>query len=137
MRVIIAGSRSLYGPRGTKIVRQAIKDSGWKLTEVISGHAKGVDIIGEEIAKEDGIELTIFPANWKKHGRAAGYKRNEKMAWYANLFNKQYTEEDKWDEIPDNLKGGLIAVWKNKSKGTGSMIEIAEQLELPTYVKEI
>lgn len=133
MRMIIAGTRSLYGPEGEKIVREAIKESGWTPTEIISGNARGVDTIGEEIAKEEGIDLTIFPANWKKYGKAAGYKRNEKMAWYANIFNKQYVEDDKWDEMPDKLKGCLVAVWNGTSTGTKNMIEIAEGLELPVY----
>ena len=125
MRVIIAGTRSLYR---TEVVRKAIAESGWTLNEIISGGAQGVDTIGEEIAKEDGIDLVRFPANWKKLNKAAGYKRNEKMAWYANLFNEE------GGVIPDKLKGGLIAVWDGQSTGTKNMIEIAERVGLPVFI---
>ena len=129
MRLIIAGTRSIYGPEGTRLVKEAIEASGWTPTEIISGHARGVDTIGEEIADELGIDLVIFPANWKKYGKAAGYRRNQKMVWYANMFNKERGEDCK-----DELKGALIAVWNGSSTGTKNVIELAKQDKLPHYV---
>lgn len=124
MRLIIAGSRSIID---IAHIRNAIRESGWTPTEIISGDADGVDKLAIRYAKENHIDLAIFPANWRKHGKAAGYKRNQKMAWYANLFNNR-------EDVTDNLRGGLIAVWNGKSTGTNHMINIAESNGLPTHV---
>lgn len=129
MRLIIAGSRSIID---TNEVRKAITDSTWTPTEIISGGARGVDKIGEELAAELDVDLVIFPANWKKYGKAAGFNRNRKMVWYANLFNQERN-----DDCPDNLKGGLIAVWNGKSKGTKNIIGLAQANNLPLHVHKV
>lgn len=112
MRVIIAGSRDI-----TKYddVYEAIIESGWKddITTVISGGARGVDKLGERFANSNGIPVEHFLANWNKHGKAAGYIRNQDMAMNADA---------------------LIAVWDMKSKGTANMIEIAQAMDLPTFI---
>ena len=104
----------------------------FELTEVISGGAEGVDELANAWAKEAGIDGVVFPANWKGKRRAAGYKRNQKMAWYASLFDKEYAE--KQEECPDKLKGACLAIWDGKSAGTKHMIDIAEEANLPLYI---
>ena len=76
MKCIIAGSRTITDK---KLVLKAIEDSKIEITEIISGHANGVDKIGEQISYDLGIDLVIFPANWKKWGKSAGPIRNKKM----------------------------------------------------------
>jgi hypothetical protein len=46
---------------------------------VISGHAPGADWLGEMWADENGIPVKLFPADWKREGRAAGPIRNQRM----------------------------------------------------------
>lgn len=117
MKVIIAGSRTI---EDYKLLKRAINSSEFNITEIISGGAQGVDRMGERYAKEAGIDLVIMPANWKKHGKAAGPIRNEKMAAYAS--------SDK------NIRGGLIALWDGKSRGTKNMIDNAEKYKLNKFV---
>lgn len=50
-----------------------------EITEVISGMAKGADSFAAEWAEKFGFTLHKFPANWKKHGKAAGLIRNQQM----------------------------------------------------------
>lgn len=57
--------------------------------------------------------LTIFKADWDKHGKAAGFKRNTEMAKYADA---------------------LIAFWDGKSKGTKHMIDTAKSHNLKVRV---
>ena len=71
---------------------------------VVSGTAKGADAFGEAWARDCGIQILQFPANWKKFGKRAGPLRNEEMA--------------------DNADG-LIAIWDGKSRGTTSMLNLA------------
>ena len=91
--------------------------------EIISGHARGADSLGERYAQEHDIKCTVFPADWKKHGRAAGPIRNKKMLEYAM-----------------EQQAGLVAFWNGESKGTKNMISIAEkagiEVKIVHYQKE-
>ena len=111
MRVIIAGSRSLSD---YTIVDSAVKNSGFDVSEVISGGARGVDRVGEEWARRNGIPFIRFPAKWDKHGKAAGYLRNQEMADVADA---------------------LVAVWDGVSLGTKHMIDIATSVGLDVFIR--
>jgi hypothetical protein len=79
--------------------------------------------MGEQYANQAGIDLVIFPANWKARGKAAGPIRNEKMARYA---------------IADEGRpGALIAIWDGESRGTANMIRNATNLGLKVFVLRI
>ena len=110
MKTIIAGSRGIT-PLQTVI--NAVKASGFTVTEVVSGAARGVDQLGEQYGKQAGIPVKRFPAEWDKYGKSAGYRRNEDMADYADA---------------------LIAVWDGTSKGTKHMIDTAHAKGLTVYV---
>jgi hypothetical protein len=64
-------------------------------------------------AQDEGFALEVYPAQWKKLGKQAGYRRNEQMA-----------------EVAD----ALIAFWDGESKGTKHMIDIMNNKGLPTKV---
>ena len=82
--------------------------------EIVSGGARGSDAMGEQYAREHGYSLKVFPAEWKKWGRAAGPIRNGQMADYADA---------------------LIAFWDGKSAGTRDMIRKAEEKGLRVEVQ--
>lgn len=45
------------------------------ITEIISGHAKGVDQLGEQYARMHQIPIQTFLPNWDKEGRKlCGYR---------------------------------------------------------------
>ena len=94
-------------------VRKMALSCPWKITEIYSGGAKGVDAFGERFAEEVRLPLFIFEADWKRFGKSAGYKRNVDMAREADA---------------------LIALWDGQSKGTLHMINIAEKFDLETYI---
>jgi hypothetical protein len=110
MKVIVAGSRNI-----TKyaIVEKAIQDSGFDVTEIVSGGARGVDTMGETWAVKRGIKIQRFPAEWEKYGVSAGPIRNSKMAEYGEA---------------------LIAIWDGVSKGTKNMIQCAKNNKLKIAV---
>jgi len=83
---------------------------------IVSGGAKGFDSLAEKFADEYNIKKKIFPAEWEKHGRAAGFIRNR--------------------DIVDN-SDILIAVQKNKSKGTQNSIDLAKKKKISCLVLEI
>lgn len=112
MKVIIAGSRTIQDYR---IVKTAIERSGFKITEVVSGTARGVDVLGERWAMDHNLPIKQFPADWDGNGRGAGYIRNMEMADYADA---------------------LIAVWNGRSKGTQHMIATARKKDMEVFCFE-
>lgn len=97
MKVVIAGSRNITD---YEMVKKAIELSGFKITEVVSGGADGVDSLGERWAVENNIPIKRFPALWnalnqegaiikvnkwgKKYNANAGFFRNREMAKYGD-----------------------------------------------------
>lgn len=113
MKVVIAGSRSITD---YKIVSGAIELSGFDITLLISGTAKGVDKLGEQFAQNHGIPIKQFPANWTKFGKAAGFYRNWDMAEYCDA--------------------GII-IWDGRSNGTLQMINCLKKRNKPYYLQEV
>ena len=110
-KVIIAGSRGfsnykLLKEKCNQYLREKRKDYN---VIIVSGHARGADLLGEKYAQDEGFPLEIYLADWKKFGKSAGFRRNEQMA-----------------EVAD----ALIAFWDGKSHGTKHMIEIMENKNL-------
>ena len=122
-RVIIAGSRKFNDYQKMLLTLDRL---GVHLintidpVEIVSGHARGADELGERFAEVYGYPLKIFPADWDKYGKAAGPIRNEQMAKYAS-------EAD---------RGILIAFPIGESRGTRNMIEIAKRYGLEVEVIE-
>ena len=68
--VIIAGSREfsnyeLLEEACDHILENKIKD-GYKIT-VLSGHARGADLLGERYATKKGFEIKTFPTNFSNN----------------------------------------------------------------------
>jgi hypothetical protein len=109
MRTIIAGSRTITDP---KVIEEAVAASGFTITEVICGGASGVDTLGKDWAVLRGIPVKMFPADWKKHGKAAGPIRNAEMAAYAEqaicIFDVQAECKGTKDMASKAAKKGMI-----------------------------
>ena len=114
LRVIVAGTRYFNSPTIMQVTLDHLL-SGHQPDEVeiVSGRARGADRMGEAYARSRGYAVKLFPADWEKHGKSAGYKRNTQMAEYADA---------------------LVAYWDNESRGTLHMINIARDLGLQTEV---
>ncbi|MDR3049232.1 MAG: DUF2493 domain-containing protein [Elusimicrobiota bacterium] len=104
MKIIVAGSRDFsdYAFLSKKLDALGRKDI------IVSGMAKGADLLAHQYAKEHNMEIIEMKANWKKYGRAAGPIRNREMAKIADA---------------------LIAFWDGKSKGTKNMIDTMNKLK--------
>lgn len=46
---------------------------------IIEGGARGADRLAKSWRMKRGIPGKTFPADWKKYGKSAGYKRNREM----------------------------------------------------------
>tara|TARA_R110000824_G_scaffold14005_2_gene60249 strand:- start:421 stop:777 length:357 start_codon:yes stop_codon:yes gene_type:complete len=80
---------------------------------IISGGARGADSLAERFAKENGIPFKLFPANWDRYGKSAGYKRNVQIIHACDV---------------------VVAFWDGHSKGTKHSIDIAKSLNKPLQV---
>lgn len=111
MKTIIAGTRDFDDKVGLfkKLDEYLTKNS---ITEIVSGGAQGADLFGEQYGELNGIPVKVFPADWTKHGKAAGPIRNRQMAEYADA---------------------LIVVWDGNSKGTKNMIDEMHKLKKPVF----
>ena len=116
IKVIIAGTRDFndydFLKKNVDYFLQGINPNNEEI-EIVSGNARGADKLGERYAKEHNLPVKLFPANWDKYGKQAGYLRNQEMANYSDV---------------------LIAFWDEKSKGTKHMIDIAKKQGLTVIV---
>ena len=111
MKVIVAGSRNF---NNYKLLKEKLDKIKEKYTiEIVSGGANGADKFGEQYSKENNLKVHLFPADWNKFGKSAGYLRNRDMAKFGDI---------------------LIAFWDGKSKGTQHMIELAKMYKLKIAV---
>ncbi|TWT58942.1 hypothetical protein KOR42_23290 [Thalassoglobus neptunius] len=78
MRVLVTGGRN-YSDRGHVFETLSKIHSETPVTELIHGAASGADSLCGEWARANGVKETSVPAEWSKHGRSAGPKRNRKM----------------------------------------------------------
>ena len=117
-RIVIAGCRDYNNyNEAKKYISYYLNDIRKQNNIVIlSGCATGADALGERYAKENGFKVEKYPANWEKYGKYAGPKRNKEMAKNCDC---------------------VICFWDGKSKGTKSMITLAEEYKKPIRIIKI
>jgi len=80
---------------------------------IVSGGAKGTDLLAERFAKQHSFPMLIFRPDYKSFGKAAPIRRNREILEHSDM---------------------VIAFWDGASKGTRYMIEQAEKLHITTKV---
>lgn len=113
MRLAIVGSRTFNDYEYlVKALHTLVQCSGFSFTEVVSGGARGADSLAETYAQYHGIPLKIFPAEWDKYGKSAGYRRNELIVKECDV---------------------LVAFWDGVSRGTKHSIDLAVKYNKPVF----
>jgi len=104
MRLAIVGSRTF---NDYEYLKSAIRKlvNVYEIQCIVSGGAKGADSLAERFAKENNIKTMIFPADWVKYGKKAGYIRNKDIILNSDT---------------------VIAFWDGISKGTKISIDLAK-----------
>ena len=113
MKLAIIGSRTF---NDYKLLQEILEQHKSKITLVVSGAAKGADSLGEKWALENNIQTLIFPADWGKYGKRAGYIRNEDI-----IKNCDY----------------CIAFWDGESKGTKHSISLCKKYNKSCQIVKI
>ena len=129
-KLIIAGGRDFNDAALMERVLIAMADTEYASValSIVSGMARGADMLGYQFAKAHNIKCYEFPADWdditvpgavvrlnkynKPYNVDAGYHRNTKMGIFAD---------------------GLLAFW-NGSNGTGNMIARMKTMGKPVTV---
>lgn len=114
-RLIVAGSRSFSD---YPLLKQTLDWLGNEIyaaesVSIVSGMARGADLLGYHYAKEHNIKCYKFPANWEGLGKRAGFIRNMEMAKFSNA---------------------LVVFWDGESRGTEHMINTMKQLGKPVHI---
>lgn len=113
-KLVIAGGRDFndYEEVHRQLIRLANGELAAYAVSVVSGMARGADALGADVARDLGVQLYEFPADWNQYGKRAGFMRNEEMGRFAD---------------------GLLAFYRN-SPGTRHMIEFMKSLGKPTRI---
>jgi hypothetical protein len=82
MVVLVCGDRRWRDADAIRRELAALLPLGISL--VMHGGCSGADAVAGLVAKELGIPVRVFPADWSRHGRAAGPIRNRRMLAEAN-----------------------------------------------------
>lgn len=96
MKVAIVGDREITD---YSVIEKAVEQSGFNITEVVSGGARGVDNLAERWARDHNVPCKVFKADWnnlrapgavvktnkwrKKYNANAGFQRNQDIVDYA------------------------------------------------------
>ena len=76
MRVLVCGSRSW---KDFETIQRVVGSLPAGTVVVHGDCSKGADRLAAWVARHCGLQVRAVPANWKKYGRAAGPKRNQRM----------------------------------------------------------
>lgn len=114
MRILVCGSRHM---NDFFILKEEL-DKLPVIETVIHGDAQGADRMTGTWARTWGIKEEKYPADWKKHGKAAGPIRN-----------KQMLDEGKPDLV--------IAFMAKDSRGTKNMVDQAVRAGIEVKVIHI
>lgn len=112
MNIAIVGSRSWKTPGVIHATIDRLRGKYPELT-IISGGARGVDRIAAAYAREQGVNIVEYHADWRRHGRKAGPIRNRHIVAAA-------------DEV--------IAFWDGVSPGTRITLKLAKLKGIPVEI---
>lgn len=112
-RVIVAGTRTFDDYELLCSTLDHLLADKMPDVVIVSGRQRGADRLGEAYARDRGLEVAPFPAEWAKHGKAAGPMRNQRMAESASA---------------------LVLFWDGESRGSADMLERAKARRLAIRV---
>ena len=120
MRVLISGDRNWDDPKPIAYIMQEIVTSYIGEVTFVHGLARGADTMCDVIAKLYNYNVEGYPADWTKHGKAAGPIRNQEML----------------DTIDPESEDMVIGFHKDieNSKGTKDMLKRSKKKGVKTFL---
>lgn len=113
MIVTFTGSRDFTDEVAVLVALRAVAKYG---ATVHVGDARGLDRMVSSACERIGIPCVVFPADWEREGRAAGFQRNARMI----------------ASRPDRV----VAFFgpSGESKGTRHTVDLAERAGIPVVI---
>lgn len=113
MKIAIVGSRGFtdYEMLSSFILSSVSLND---ITAVVSGGAAGADSLGERFAEQHGISKIIHRPDWKRHGKAAGFIRNDDIIRDADV---------------------VFVFWDGISRGTSDSIRKSYKYNKKIFIK--
>jgi hypothetical protein len=113
MKILVCGPRDWTDDEA---VYKVLDEHNHPSLSLITGGAAGVDWHAWQWARKRIIPVTLFLADWDKHGRGAGPIRNQKML----------------DAGPDRVIA--FAYGPELTRGTRDMVRRAAKAGIPVYI---
>lgn len=85
---------------------------------IVQGEARGADSLAKRYAQSHSISSLEFPADWKSHGKRAGYLRNKEMVDFIKQFPHR----------------GIVCFWDDSSRGTYQNFGLAEEARIDLII---
>lgn len=101
LRIGVIGSR---GFNDYKLLKDTLDEYLDRVFLIVSGGARGADMLGEKWANENSVKTLIIKPDWEKYGKIAGFLRNTDIVENSDL---------------------IIAFWDSMSRGTEDSIKKA------------
>jgi hypothetical protein len=79
MRVLVSGGRDWTAKEVLFDTMNTLSEVYGPFTSLCHGGAQGVDKLAGAWAKLRGIPVMVFDADWARHGKGAGPRRNQEM----------------------------------------------------------
>jgi hypothetical protein len=103
MRYAVVGSREFAKPDLVRRCLDMVLKKGEPFT-IVSGGAEGPDTVAKEWGDANGVQVTVFPADWDRLGDKAGPARNAQIV---------------------DASDAMLAFWDGESNGTLDSIKRA------------
>lgn len=154
MKTILTGSKRMkYRP----VLEQAIQESGFEISEVLTCGGYGVDRVAREWADENGRTVTEFKADWsdlnaeevlvrrgrdgRKYNALAGKSRARKMLEYADaailICETQEDAKDLWTLADEyGVQTYIHAFDEDESKKAADEFDLADSSEWARQIRE-
>jgi hypothetical protein len=113
MKVIIAGSRTFTY---YQCLCQVLAPDRHRITQVLTGGARGAELLGYRWAWKHAVRHQRFRAEWERFGKVAGVRRNHQLAQAGDV---------------------LVAFWDGQSPGTSHLIQCMRALGKPVVVVQV
>lgn len=117
-RILICGSRDFSNRKLIEAVMRGFPSD----TVIIQGGSSGADALAKEIAKALHLVCVEYPADWNKHGKAAGPIRNTKMLKEGKpntvyAFYEDYGNSSGTRDMVTKAEKAKICVYEYSSEG--------------------
>lgn len=113
MRVLVCGSRDF---NDWVLLEEVLNN--YEISVLIEGEARGADRLARAYAEKHGVDVLPFPAQWDKHGKAAGPIRNAQM-------------------LREGQPELVLAFRGSNSRGTQNMIDQARKAGVEVVVIDV